>query len=186
MRLLFIGPPGAGKGTQAMIISKHCSIPQISTGDMLRRAVKKGSDLGKKAERYMNAGLLVPDELVVDIVRERIGEQDACNGFILDGFPRNMEQVDMLNRILADLEQQLDIAFNLDVPRQELVNRLLTRAKDEGRLDDNEEIIKVRLAAYEKETHPLLDYYRNAGILYSIDGTGSMEEVSGRLLASIS
>lgn len=181
MRLLFMGPPGAGKGTQAQIIMQDYSIPQISTGDMLRAAVKNGTEMGKKAQEYMNAGKLVPDEVVIGIVRDRLQEDDAKQGYILDGFPRTTEQANALDTMLHELGQKLDAALNLDVPEDELVRRLLDRAQKEGRPDDTEPVIKQRLQTYREQTQPLIDYYEKKGILKQIDGLGSMDDITGRI-----
>ncbi|MCR9142357.1 MAG: adenylate kinase [bacterium] len=181
MKLLFMGPPGAGKGTQAEIICKEHSIPQISTGEILRAAVKNGTEMGKKASEAMNAGQLVPDEVVIGIVRDRIQEPDAKNGYILDGFPRTIEQADALGKMLEGMGQKLDVALNLDVPDDELVKRLLERAQKDGRADDTEPVIKNRLKTYNDQTAPLIDYYQKKGILKPIDGLGSMAEITDRI-----
>ena len=181
MKLLFMGPPGAGKGTQAAVICKDHQIPQISTGEILRAAVKAGTEMGKKAQEYMNAGKLVPDEVVIGIVRDRIQEDDTKNGYILDGFPRTLEQAEALDGILEELGQALDCALNLDVPDQELISRLLERAKKEGRKDDTEPVIKERLATYNAQTKPLIDYYEKKGLLRQLDGVGTPEEITERL-----
>ncbi len=181
MRLLFMGPPGAGKGTQATIICKEHSIPQISTGEILRAAVKNGTEMGKKASEYMNAGGLVPDEVVIGIVRDRIQEADAQNGYILDGFPRTIEQADALGKMLEGMGQKLDVALNLDVPDEELVKRLLDRAQKDGRPDDTEPVIKSRLKTYNDQTAPLIAYYEKQGILQPIDGLGSMDAITERI-----
>ena len=181
MKLLFMGPPGAGKGTQAQIICKEHNIPQISTGEILRAAVKNGTEMGKKAQEFMNAGQLVPDEVVIGIVRDRIKEPDAANGYILDGFPRTIEQADALGSMLSEMGQKLDVALNLEVPDEELVRRLLDRARKDGRADDTEPVIKERLKTYNDQTAPLIDYYQKKGILASIDGLGSMDEITERI-----
>ena len=148
MRLLFMGPPGAGKGTQAVIICQEHNIPQVSTGEILRAAVKNGTEMGKKAKEFMDAGKLVTDEVVIGIVRDRLKEADAQNGYILDGFPRTTEQADALSKMLAEMGQKLDGALNLEGPDAERGSRLLDRAKKEGRADDTEDVIKERLETY--------------------------------------
>jgi adenylate kinase len=188
MKLLFMGPPGAGKGTQAALLCKQYDIPQISTGEILRAAVKNGTDMGKKAQEYMNAGKLVPDEVVIGIVRDRIKEPDAQKGYILDGFPRTIEQADALGAMLAGMNQKLDAALNLNVPDDELVRRLMDRARKDGRADDTEPVIKNRLKTYNDQTLPLIEYYRRAGILKEIDGLGSLDDITRKIqeaLASV-
>ena len=180
MRLLFMGPPGAGKGTQAVLICQKHGIPQISTGEILREAVKKATPLGLKAKELMDSGQLVPDEVVIGIVRERLECADTQKGYILDGFPRTVIQADALKKMLSDMErgQKLDLALALDVPPADLIQRLLGRAKEQGRLDDTEEVIRARIQTYTEKTQALLDYYRKEGILKEIDGRGKVEEIS--------
>lgn len=176
-RLIFLGPPGAGKGTQAKVLSANCHVPHISTGDILRTAVKAKTALGQKAEGYMSAGELVPDELVLDLIRERLGEEDAINGWLLDGFPRTVKQAEFLNKLLNEIEQTCDFVINLEVPDDELVARMLAR----GRADDKEEVIKNRLEVYREETEPLITFYRGQERLRSVDGSQAMAEVSSEL-----
>ncbi len=178
-----MGPPGAGKGTQAQIICDDYNIPQISTGEILRAAVKNGTELGKQAKALMDAGKLVSDDIVIGIVRERLKESDAQNGYVLDGFPRTIEQADALEKLLADMGQKLDAALNLEVPDEELIKRLLDRAQKDGRADDTEPVIKNRLKTYQEQTAPLIDYYQKKGILKSIDGLGAMDEITARIRA---
>jgi adenylate kinase len=185
MRLIFMGPPGAGKGTQAKVIANHFGIPQISTGDILRGAIQNGTSLGLEAKKFMDAGELVPDEVVIGIIRERLQEDDAQKGYILDGFPRTTEQAEALKGILSDLGSNLDAAINIDVNDDELVRRLLERAEIEGRADDTEPVIKNRLKNYQNQTKPLIDYYRNEGLLKEIEGVGAMEEITGRIQAAL-
>ena len=176
-----MGPPGAGKGTQAKIICEEHKIPQISTGDILRAAIASGTEMGLKAKGFMDSGKLVPDEVVIGIIRDRIQEEDTKNGYILDGFPRTTEQADALKGILNELGQKLNVALNLAVPDGELIDRLLDRAKKDGRVDDTEDVIKNRLKVYNEQTLPLIDYYRNEGILKEIDGLGNLEDITARL-----
>lgn len=185
MRLIFMGPPGAGKGTQAKVIADYFGIPQISTGDILRSAIQNGTSLGLEAKKFMDAGELVPDAVVIGIVRDRVVQPDTTTGYILDGFPRTTEQAEALKKILADLGKGLDAAINIDVAEAELVRRLLDRAQIEGRADDTEPVIKNRLMNYEKQTRPLIDYYRKEGLLRQIDGVGAMEEITGRIKAAL-
>lgn len=184
-RLIFMGPPGAGKGTQADIIKDKFHIPQISTGEILRNAVKNGTSQGKEAKKFMDAGDLVPDAVVIGIIKERLVEKDCSQGFILDGFPRTVEQAKALSEILKELKMELDSVVNLDVPDEELVKRLLGRAIKEGRADDNEETIKNRLHTYNTKTLPLIDFYRGTGILRQINGLGSMEEITASIVKEI-
>lgn len=176
-----MGPPGAGKGTQASFIGETYSIPQISTGDILRDAMKRETDMGKKARDFINEGKLVPDEVVIGIVRDRLQEADVKNGYILDGFPRTTAQADALKTMLATMGQKLDFALSLDVPEELLVERLLDRARKEGRSDDTEPVIRSRLETYRSQTLPLMEYYQNEGILHTVNGVGSLEEVTGRI-----
>ncbi|HMV78808.1 MAG TPA: adenylate kinase [Leptospiraceae bacterium] len=184
-RLIFMGPPGAGKGTQAKVISVEFKIPQISTGDILRSSIQAGTEMGLKAKKYMDAGDLVPDEVVIGIIRDRLKESDCVNGYILDGFPRTTEQAKALDQLLQSIGSKLDAVVNIAVPDKELVSRLLERAKIEGRADDNEETIKNRLSNYNQKTFPLLDYYRSTGLLKEIDGVGKPEEITALIKKGI-
>ncbi|EQA62104.1 AAA domain protein [Leptospira alexanderi serovar Manhao 3 str. L 60] len=173
-----MGPPGAGKGTQAKILCAKLSIPQISTGDILREAVKYQTPMGIEAKRYMDAGDLVPDSVVIGIIKDRIREADCKNGFLLDGFPRTVEQADALDVLLKNEGKSIDKAINLEVPDEELLKRLLGRAEIEGRTDDNETTIKNRLDNYNKKTLPLLDFYAAQKKLSQVNGVGTLEEVT--------
>ena len=181
-RLIFLGPPGAGKGTQAHVLSGLFAIPHISTGDILRSAVKDQTTLGKQAQDYMDRGELVPDELILDLIKERLGQSDANNGWILDGFPRNVSQAEFLDRLLEDLNLSADVVLNLDVPDEVLIERLLARQ----RKDDNESTIRRRLEVYREDTVPVIDYYTGRGLLKSIDGNLTMEEVTKSLESALS
>ncbi|MCB1145430.1 MAG: adenylate kinase [Leptospiraceae bacterium] len=183
MNLIFIGPPGAGKGTQAKLVEDRLSIIQISTGDILRAAVAKGSDLGKKAKEYMDAGDLVPDSVVIGIIAERIKEPDCEKGFILDGFPRTMEQARALDEILSAEGLDIHHVVEFVVPEDELVKRLLGRAEQEGRADDNIDSIKNRLKVFNEKTMPVTGYYKDTNKLRKIDGTGTVAEISSRVQA---
>jgi len=182
-RLIFMGPPGAGKGTQAEIIREKFRIPQISTGEILRNAVKNSTKLGLEAKKFMDAGDLVPDVVVIGIIKERLSEADCGKGFILDGFPRTVEQAEALTQILKELKLELDAVVNLSVPEDELVRRLLKRAEIEGRADDNQETIENRLKNYNEKTFPLIEYYRKAGILKEVNGVGSTNEITMEILS---
>lgn len=176
-RLIFLGPPGAGKGTQAHKLAELCNIAHISTGDILRTCVAQKTELGQKAQGYMDRGELVPDELILEMVRERLGEPDAKAGWILDGFPRNVTQASFLDRLLQEMNQHSNRVVNLDVPDAILVERMLNR----GRKDDNEQTIRRRLEVYREQTAPLIDYYSERQQLVSVDGNQSMEEVTAHL-----
>lgn len=213
MQLILMGAPGAGKGTQAETLTKRYDIPQISTGDMFRAAVKSGTELGLAAKACMESGKLVPDDVTIGIVRERLAQKDCENGFILDGFPRTVSQADALKQILDDLGRQLTAVININVPSEYLVERAVGRRvckkcgatynvkfrppKVSGvcdncggelyqRADDTAETMKNRLAAYEKSTRPLIDYYKERGIYTEIDGRQSIEKVTEDLLSVLS
>lgn len=185
-RLIFLGPPGAGKGTQAKQLSVLSDVPHVSTGDILRSAVSEGTELGKKAKLYMDAGELVPDELILSLIRERLSTSDALSGWILDGFPRNVEQASFLDSLLDDVEQPFECVVNLDVPDEVLIARLVQRGLEEGRTDDTEETIRNRLEVYRQKTEPLIDFYRNRQQLVSIDGNQPIEVVAEELKKIIS
>ena len=212
MQLILMGAPGAGKGTQAAELIKKFNIPQISTGDMFRAAVKEGTELGKKAEACMKTGALVPDEVTVGIVRERLSKDDCKGGFILDGFPRTVDQAEALSKILSDLNMNLDRVLNIHVPAENLIERAVGRrickscgatyhvkfnpSKVENicdkcsgelyqRADDNAETMKNRLNVYETSTRPLIEYYKKAGVYTEIDGTQSIDKVTADLLKAL-
>ena len=176
-RLIFLGAPGAGKGTQAQTLALHWHIPHISTGDILRGAMKERSPLGVKAQSYVDRGELVPDQLLLDIMEERLSQSDAQSGWILDGFPRNVNQASFLEQLLQKLTQDSVRAVNLDVPDEVLVSRLLGR----GRADDTEEVIRRRLEVYREQTLPLIDFYRDRQQLMSINGNQPLEKVTADL-----
>ncbi|BCL34963.1 adenylate kinase [Nostoc sp. MS1] len=176
-RLIFLGPPGAGKGTQAQILAQHLNIPHISTGDILRQAMKEQTPLGVKAQGYVNSGELVPDQLVQDLVEERLDQADAKSGWILDGFPRKVTQAAFLEELLEKTGQGGERVVNLDAPDDVVVTRLLSR----GRKDDTEEVIRRRLEIYRNDTAPLIDYYSDRQKLLTINGDQSQEEVTHEL-----
>ncbi|WP_297056168.1 adenylate kinase [Thermosulfurimonas sp.] len=209
MNIVFLGPPGAGKGTQAKRIAEKYGIPQISTGDMFREHLSKGTELGKKAKEYMDKGQLVPDEIVLGMVEERLKQPDCEKGFILDGFPRTVPQAEALDEMLAKWGKKIDFAIAIEVPDEELVKRLTGRRtckncgmmyhiifkppKVEGkcdacggelyqRADDNEETVRNRLKVYHESTAPLIEYYEKKGVLHRIDGTGSIDEIFERIV----
>ena len=177
MKIIMLGAPGAGKGTQAKQIAAKYSIPHISTGDIFRANIKNGTELGKKAKTYMDQGALVPDELTCDLVMDRIQQDDCKNGFVLDGFPRTIAQAEALKKMLAERGQDVSVMVDLDVPEEELMVRLIKRGKDSGRADDNEETIKKRLHVYHSQTAPLIDWYKNEKKYQHINGLGTMDGI---------
>ena len=209
MKIIMLGAPGAGKGTQAKKIAEKYAIPHISTGDIFRANIKNGTELGQKAKGYMDQGLLVPDELVVDLVADRVKQGDCKNGYVLDGFPRTIPQAEALDHALAEMGEKMDYAINVEVPDENIVNRMSGRracvdcgatyhivyapTKEDGvcdkcggslilRDDDKPETVKKRLGVYHDQTQPLIDYYTNAGILKVVDGTIEIEDVFGEIV----
>lgn len=180
-----MGPPGAGKGTQATFVAEHFGIPAISTGDIFRRNAAEGTELGREAQRYMDAGEYVPDEVTNSMVRNRIAELDAQKGFLLDGFPRTLAQVEELDEMIASTGHQMDAVAVLTANTDELVQRLLQRAAKEGRADDTEDVIRRRQEVYAEQTAPLIGVYRDRGILVEVEGTGEVDEVTQRLFAAL-
>ena len=212
LRAVLLGPPGAGKGTQAVRLVEKYEIPHISTGDIFRKNIKEGTELGKKAQEYMNAGALVPDELVVDLVKDRLQQDDCKNGFLLDGFPRTIFQAEKLDEFLSESNQKMDIVINLKVEKEALIKRLTGRRvckdcgasyhivnippKKEGvcdicggeliqRQDDNIETVENRINVYEEQTAPLIGYYKEAGSLVDFDGEASLDEVFDAIVQAI-
>jgi adenylate kinase len=185
MRLILMGPPGAGKGTQATTVAAHFGIPAISTGDIFRANVSQGTPLGVEAKRFMDAGDYVPDEITNKMVRNRIDEPDAVPGFLLDGYPRTTAQVDELDGMIRFTGHKLDAAVCLTVDPDELVARLLQRAQTEGRADDTEDVIRRRQQVYTEQTEPLIEVYRDRGILVEVDGMGTVDEVTARIFAAL-
>jgi adenylate kinase len=185
MRLIIMGPPGAGKGTQAKFIAEHFGIPAVSTGDIFRRNVSEGTELGVEAKRYMDAGEYVPDEVTNLMVRNRIDEPDAEHGFLLDGYPRTLSQVEELDGMIRYTGHQLDAVVCLTVDQDEIVQRLLQRAQIEGRADDTEEVIRRRQEVYLEQTEPLIDVYRKRDIVVEVDGMGEVSEVTERVFAAL-
>lgn len=192
MRLILLGPPGAGKGTQALRLVENYKIVQLSTGDMLRAAVAAGTEVGLRAKSIMEAGQLVPDEVVVAIIADRIGQPDARNGFVLDGFPRTVPQAEALDRLLAERNMKLDAVIELKVDEGILVKRIenrvaeMTARGEKIRSDDNPEVLKGRLAAYRTQTAPLADYYAQKGMLKAVDGMAPVDDVTAALRAILS
>lgn len=185
MRLIIMGPPGAGKGTQAKFIAEHFGIPAISTGDIFRANVSQGTPLGLEAKRFMDAGEYVPDEVTNLMVRNRIDEDDAKPGFLLDGYPRTLAQVEELDGMIKFTGHALDAVLTLTVDQDEIVQRLLQRAQVEGRADDTEDVIRRRQEIYAEQTEPLIEVYRERGICYAVDGMGEVEDVTKRIFAAL-
>ena len=186
MRLVLLGAPGSGKGTQATRLREHLQVPHVSTGELLRAAVTAGTALGLKAKSVMESGGLVSDDIVLGMLEDRLLQPDTGNGFILDGYPRNLAQARALDGLLTRIEQPADIAIQLDVSNELLVERLSGRAHVEGRADDSPESVRKRLAVYAEQTAPVVDFYRNQGKLACIQGVGTMDEVFIRILEAIS
>ena len=185
MRIILMGPPGAGKGTQATVVADHFGIPAISTGDIFRANAVNGTELGRKAKEYMDAGEYVPDEVTNMMVRNRIDEPDAERGFLLDGYPRTVAQVEELDGMIRFTGHQLDAVVVLTVDPEELVQRLLQRALTEGRADDTEDVIRRRQEIYTEQTEPLIGVYRDRGLLIEVDGMGEVHEVSERIFKAL-
>ncbi|MGW9630801.1 adenylate kinase [Agromyces sp. NPDC055520] len=184
-RFLIVGPQGSGKGTQGVLVAEAFGVPQVATGDIFRANVAGATELGKRVQAIIEAGDLVPDELTSELVRDRLEQPDAAGGFLLDGYPRNRGQVDDLDAFLTARGEALDAVIELEVPRDESIARLRQRAGDQGRTDDTEEVIANRLAIYERETAPILDVYRERGVVVRIDGVGSLDEVTARIFAAL-
>jgi len=177
LSIVMLGAPGAGKGTQAVRIAETHGIPHISTGEMLRGAIAAGSELGQKAKEIVESGALVPDELIVEVIRERLSQPDARAGFVLDGFPRTIGQAEALDVLLTELGRPLEIVLELELEQETAVERMLGRAAEQGRADDTPEVIKNRFEVYRRQTEPLSNYYRGKEILVAIDSAPSMDEV---------
>ena len=185
VRLVLFGPPGAGNGTQAVRICERLGVPAISTGDIFRSNIKGGTELGRRVVEYTSVGALVPDSLTDELVRGRLGEPDARDGFLLDGYPRNLAQVAALDTFLADAGLTLDVVVEITAAPDVVVDRLLKRAQIEGRADDTEDVIRHRLDVYAEQTAPLAGVYSERGLLVRVDGLGEIDEVTARLLAAV-
>ena len=184
-RLVLFGPPGAGKGTQAARLSERLGVPAISTGDIFRANIAGGTELGRKVVEYTSKGALVPDELTDELVRDRLEQPDAAGGFLLDGYPRNLEQVGALEVMLAAAGTPLDAVVEITADPDVVVDRLLKRATIEGRADDTEDVIRHRLDVYAEQTAPIAKVYADRGVLVQVDGIGELDEVTDRLLRAI-
>jgi adenylate kinase len=185
VRVVLIGMPGAGKGTQAVLIAEHFSCGDVATGDIFRANVAEGTPLGRAAQRYMDRGDLVPDELVIAMVMDRLAERDCDAGFVLDGFPRTVAQAEALDHRLAQLDTPLDAALNFEVTEEELFRRLAGRSAALHRSDDTEQTIRHRLEVFAEKTQPLVDYYAHRGLLIAVDAIGAVEEVTTRILDAL-
>ena len=185
MRLVLLGAPGSGKGTQATRLREHLQVPHISTGDLLRAEVAAGSPLGLEAKGVMARGELVSDAILLGMLEDRFSRPDTAGGFILDGYPRNLAQADALDGLLTRLKQSFDYAVQLDVPTELLVERIAGRAQAEGRADDSPESVRTRLKVYDDQTAPVIEYYRQHGQLTVVDGVGDLDEVFTRIVEAI-
>jgi adenylate kinase len=183
--ILLLGPQGSGKGTQARRISAEYGIPHIATGDMLRAAIAEGTPLGQQVKPILEGGELVPDELIIEVIRERLEEPDAAAGFVLDGFPRTMGQADALDSVLREIGRELTVVFALQVSDEICIERLLKRARDEQRTDDTPDAIRRRLELYHRETEPLIEHYRTLGVLLTIHADGKPNEVFAEIQAAL-
>ncbi|MDQ2909980.1 MAG: adenylate kinase [Actinomycetota bacterium] len=177
MDILLLGPQGAGKGTQGKLISREYGLPHIATGDILRAAIAARTELGLKAEPLLNSGHLVPDEIMIGLIRDRLGHQDTERGFVLDGFPRTAVQAEALDEMLSEIERPLSVVFEFQLPEEQCVQRLLGRAQEEGRADDTPEAIRTRLRLYHELTAPLVEYYRARGILVPVHAERPVDAV---------
>ncbi|MEK9907721.1 MAG: adenylate kinase [Aquiluna sp.] len=185
IRLLLIGPPGAGKGTQAALLAQHFGIPAISTGDIFRENVRNETELGLKAKSFMDRGEYVPDSLTNDLVRDRLSQDDAAAGFLLDGYPRTIDQVNELDEMLAEQKTQLDVVVQLTADHEELLRRLSGRAAEQGRSDDTPDVISRRLSVYDEQTAPLIDVYASRSLVAKVDGLGEISDVTARIVEVI-
>jgi len=181
--IILLGPPGSGKGTQGALLAERIGIPRVSTGDLLRSAVSRGTTLGRRAQASMDQGLLVPDEVVIGLIEEVLGMAEAANGVMMDGFPRTMAQAEAVDRALETQGRRVDHVLNIAVPDRELMRRLSGRAREQGRSDDTPEAIRKRLTVYGEQTAPLVQYYRERGILREVRGTGSIDTIAARIAA---
>jgi adenylate kinase len=180
MYLMILGAPGSGKGTQGKLLAEHLTVPEVSTGELLRAAVKQGTALGKEAKKYMDRGDLVPDDVILGLIREILDAKQGARGMMMDGFPRTVAQARAVDKLLAEKQARVDAVVLLDVTEEELIKRLLARAAKEGRSDDNLESIKQRLKVYHDQTQPLIAYYEEQGVVKRVPGMGSVDEIQQR------
>ena len=185
MNIILLGAPGAGKGTQGAVLAQRMCVPKIATGDLLRAAVKNGTALGTQAKGYMDQGLLVPDEIILGLIREVLESPEATDGVIMDGFPRTVAQAEAVDVLLEARQTEVNRVLTFEVPEEELVTRLLGRAMEDGRSDDTPEAIQQRLAVYRAQTEPLIQFYGDRGILCQIDGVGSVESIAERVTGAL-
>ncbi|MFQ6613843.1 MAG: adenylate kinase [Fidelibacterota bacterium] len=185
MRLILLGPPGVGKGTQAQRLQDHYAIVHLSTGEILRGEIAAGTDLGLHAKSFMDQGQLVPDQILLDMMNGRLQQKDCRAGYLLDGFPRTIPQAEGLSAILTALDQGLDAVVSLTADREELIHRLLLRGKTSGRTDDNLAVIRQRLDVYHQQTEPLVDYYRKTDLLVEVDGLGTIPKITERIINAL-
>jgi adenylate kinase len=183
MRIVLLGPPGSGKGTQATMLVKHLGLPHISTGALLRNAAKRGTALGLQAKAITDKGELVPDDIMSDMIEERLSRDDVADGFILDGYPRNLAQARSLDAVLERLNKPADEAIHIDIDQEQIIQRIAKRAKEEGRADDTEETVRNRMRVYAEQTAPVADYYAERGLLTRVLGDGLKEEILQRILS---
>jgi adenylate kinase len=183
MRIVLLGPPGSGKGTQAALLVERLGVPHISTGALLRNAAKRGTELGLKAKALTDKGELVPDDIISDMIEERLSRADVANGFILDGYPRNLAQAKSLDALLERMGQPVDEAILIDLDAERIIRRIAKRAKEEGRADDTEETVRNRLQVYAQQTEPVADYYAERGLLTKVLGEGGVDEIFQRLVS---
>jgi len=185
MRIVILGAPGSGKGTQAAMLVEHMGIPHISTGALLRNAAKKGTELGLKAKAITDKGDLLPDDIMSGIVEERLSREDVADGFILDGYPRNVAQAKALDEMLERLQKPVQEAIHIDVDPEQIIKRIAKRAKEEGRSDDTEKIVRNRMRIYAEQTAPVADYYEERGLLTQVLGDGNKDEILQRILSAL-
>ena len=185
IRLIIMGPPGVGKGTQANILMHTLDIPHLSTGEILRNEIKISSDIGIISKNYIDNGLFVPDDILIKIIERNIIHSNCSNGYILDGYPRNLQQVEDLNELLIKVNQSIDFAISLTAKSEEVIKRLIKRSKKSGRSDDTIEIISKRQEVYWEQTAPIIEYYQQLGILKKVNGLGTIEEITHRILEAI-